>query len=164
MTGCLGFRIGDSGSAIWDFGFHIPQSAIRNPQWTGCLSRATTTTCLTVEAASSRLSSGQDAASPNGLALHDDHTSLDLGMTTRESLEQRRTGVSPVEGHGQGSPMPRLLRQFFVLRGLSPSGPPACHLLDTSRLWNNPVYPDYPVKTAPFTTPFILHPICESMH
>jgi len=36
----------------------------------------------------------------------------------------------------------QLLRQFLALRGLSRSGPPACDLLDASRLWNNPVHAD----------------------
>jgi len=49
--------------------------------------------------------------------------SFDPAMTGQEDLEQ-------------------LLRQFLALRGLSRSGPPACDLLDASRLWNNPVHAD----------------------
>jgi len=39
----LRFRTADSGSAILDFGFHIPHSAIRNLQWTGCMRRLSAT-------------------------------------------------------------------------------------------------------------------------
>ena len=67
-------------------------------------------------------------------------------MTGRERLQERGAGISPVEGHRQGSTMPRLLRQFVALPGLSSSGHLACDLLDGSRLRRNPVYPVIPLK------------------
>ena len=87
-------------------------------------------------------------------------------MTAREGVQERGTGVSPVRGHRQANTMPRLLRQFLALGGLSPSAPLACDLPDGSRLRNNPVHADdviIPSRIAPFTTPFIPHAICEFM-
>ena len=66
-------------------------------------------------------------------------------MTGLEGLEQRGTGVSPVENHGQDahatfcSPIPWASWSFT-------QRPPGCDLLDGSRVWNNPVYPVIPSK------------------
>jgi len=97
------------------------------------------------------------------LPLDDDRISFDPAMTDQEGLEQRGTGVSPVEGHGQdahatsSAPIPSLrlcvfardLPFFHFLsarrqgrQGVGPGRPGACDLLDASRLWNNPVHAD----------------------
>jgi len=64
---------------------------------------------------------------PRHAGLDDDRISFDAAMTGLQGLGQ-------------------LLRQSFAVRDISPSGPPACDLLDASRLWDNPVYPVIPSK------------------
>jgi len=109
------------------------------------------------------LSRHNDPLTTRHAGLDDDRISFDPAMTDQEGLEQRGTGVSPVEGHGQdahatsSAPIPSLrlcvfardLPFFHFLsarrqgrQGVGPGRPGACDLLDASRLWNNPVHAD----------------------